>query len=750
MDNSKNYSYKTINDKNKITYQKRDHSMIITNKNNSILEQNNIINKTNYIIDNKKKILKRKLLIPNNKCQFKKTNKIPKKIQETASQKIILDKKISKRPSRRQSCGFINRNKNYQLYVSNSSSNSPKKVPDKNISIKKSKININNTNKEHIQTKKEKMNLISKSPKKISIKLKNNYYIKNASQNNFNNIGIKIINNEKKAECPLCVTKIDKRQNILNNNINNNNFNGNITYNNNVNLNFNDKDNIIYDIPNISNIPDIPKKIYINNREMNIIKKNFKQSNNNDINTSIIKRNKLIKIPIMKNDFSHIKKEFPNNYSYHEITHSNYPYKANKINVEREEYLKPINININEIKGDDHYNFGNKGIFAEEELYNENNTNVNKIAPNSSYLIHNQSFSHFNNRIPMYALINPNYSTIFNKRRQYFRNNILNNVNKDYNNTINEPLYKNRSFGNYKNIILSPKNKKLDYSDRYIEIEKEEIQEIPQKINFFGEEMLKRNKNYNFSKYEKENKNNCIPLSASAEKKFKNKKIRLNKKHFSYNNLININRRNNEIDINLKECLSYQKDEDKNKNNNKSPKKILNEINTSKKKVDFNSVNKIQKINRYSHNIINRKKIKKLVMEKSQNEEFISKSNKKENNASKLKGRINNYENSILDNDSINEIIQEFEKEIEDEEKREKDKKAKNKNKKGNKVSNNDSIKFSYISDNDFSFMSKDSMNNSRIKKKVHYYKTKNVDMEKNYDFVIYGTKKDKTNQNNS
>ena len=132
-------------------------------------------------------------------------------------------------------------------------------------------------------------------------------------------------------------------------------------------------------------------------------------------------------------------------------------------------------------------------------------------------------------------------------------------------------------------------------------------------------------------------------------------------------------------------------------------------------------------------------------MEKSLNEEFISASNKKENKASQLKDKISNYETSIIDNDSINEIILEFEKEIEDEEKKEKEIKDKNETKKGINMSNNDSIKFSYISDNDFSFLSKDSTNNSKIKKKIRYYKTKNVDMEKNYDFAIYGTKKNKT-----
>ena len=164
--------------------------------------------------------------------------------------------------------------------------------------------------------------------------------------------------------------------------------------------------------------------------------------------------------------------------------------------------------------------------------------------------------------------------------------------------------------------------------------------------------------------------------------------------------------------------------------------KIKVKIIHKKKKTDFNKVNKIQKINRYAHNIVNRKKIKKLVMEKSLNEEFISMSNKKENKSSKLKDRISNYESSIIDNDSINEVIKEFEKEIEEEEKREKDMKKDENKKENNGIINDNSFKSSFFSDNDFSFLNKDS-----AKKKVHYYKTKNVDMEKNYDFAIYGTK---------
>ena len=156
---------------------------------------------------------------------------------------------------------------------------------------------------------------------------------------------------------------------------------------------------------------------------------------------------------------------------------------------------------------------------------------------------------------------------------------------------------------------------------------------------------------------------------------------------------------------------------------------------------NYNIEKKEQKLNRFSHNIIKRKRIKKLIMEKSQNEEFISNSNKKENKNNTIKDKISNYENSILDNDSINEIIKEFEKEIEAEEKKENNIKL-NYKKRNNNISINDTLKFSFFSDNDFSIISKDSTNNSKNKmKKKHYYKTKNMDMEKDTDFVIYGNK---------
>ena len=138
--------------------------------------------------------------------------------------------------------------------------------------------------------------------------------------------------------------------------------------------------------------------------------------------------------------------------------------------------------------------------------------------------------------------------------------------------------------------------------------------------------------------------------------------------------------------------------------------------------------------------------MKKYIMEKSKNEEFISNSNKKENINTKINDKKKLYNNSIFDNDSINEIIKEFEKEIEEEEKKEKLKKIKNKTKNEKiNISNNDSLKFSFFSDNDYSIISRDSTNNSKIKIKKKYYKTKNVDMEKNYDFMIQGIKTNKS-----
>ena len=325
-----------------------------------------------------------------------------------------------------------------------------------------------------------------------------------------------------------------------------------------------------------------------------------------------------------------------------------------------------------------------------EEIFDEN-INLNKLTDNNS-LNSNQSFSNFRYRQPMFDFHPLYYSTLSNTQNRLSKNNIQN----EYNNICLFPhkIHRNKLINE---LMISPNRKKLEFSDQYIETENEESANKTESIHYFGEQMLKRNKNYNFSKnlYN----NNFIA-------KDENLKISL-KRHHSYSNI-------NQDQI--------------------SPDFSKNISQNNKKSYFLKSGNKLKRNSRYSHNIVNRKKMRKLVMEKCLNEEFISQSNKKKKNniIPKLK-KINFIENSMIDNDSLNEIIKEFEKEIEDEEKKE------NKCKKIN-LSYNDTLRFSFLSDNDYSIMSKDSTNNSKIKK-IHYYKTKNIDMEKNYDFIIYGNK---------
>ena len=344
--NSENFSFKALKMKSNFIPQK-------LNENISKIKENEIKKKSNYIIDNKGKIIQSKILIPNKKCHFKKNNNtIQEQTKATLSQKNIAIKKLNPIPIRKQSCGLIKRNKNYQIYASNSTLNSHIKT---HINIQKEDI----TEKSYRNlVKNEKIKQIPKSPKNNPIKLNNNnYYINNNSSNNYNNFGIKIIGNGKNnEEYPLYITKIDQRQHILNNNINNNNFNGNITYNNNVNLNFNNNN-----CKNNEIIYDIPKRIYINNKEIDMIKKNIHSKSptfrspklptqnspikikninyQDEKNIQIFNKNKLIKIPFIQNNFSTDKKLFPDNYCFHEITHLNSPKKNNKNNT--------ININYN-------------------------------------------------------------------------------------------------------------------------------------------------------------------------------------------------------------------------------------------------------------------------------------------------------------------------------------------------------------------------------------------------------------------
>ena len=716
MSNSENYLLKALNNKTKFISQK-------ANENITTLEKNNNKKNPNYIIDNKKKIIKTKILIPNKKCHFKKINKtLQEGTKATLSQKNIPNKKLNTLPIRKQSCGIIKRNNNYQLYESNTSTNF------------RIKTNINNAKRDITETSyknlNERIKLIPKSPKNLLNKTKNNnYYIKNNYPKSYNNIGIKIIeNNKNNKEYPLYITKIDQRQQILNNNINNNNFNGNITYNNNVNLNFNNNNdknnNIIYDIP---------KRIYINNKEIDIIKNNIhsksptfrtpklpnqlspieiKNINYQQGNTiQIFNKNKLIKIPIIQTEFSRDKKVFPDNFSFHEITHINSPKKKTK--------KKHNSINCNN-DANNNYTIGSTNLYL-DGLYDDKNNNLNRISNN--YLLNSHKVNHFNNNMPLYDFKNLNYSNITPNNRLYAITS--KNFKDGYNNNVIYP-YNNQPNSNYiNNDFIIPKSKrniKIEYSDNCVDLDNEEIDDLAQSIHFFGEQMRKRNKNYN--------KNNNIPL----EKKTKCIKIRL-KKNNSYNNINHINEKINNSD---KESfpttnISY------NQGKNKYEYYMTSNINNTGK--NYNIEKKEQKLNRFSHNIIKRKRIKKLIMEKSQNEEFISNSNKKENKNNTIKDKISNYENSILDNDSINEIIKEFEKEIEAEEKKENNIKL-NYQKRNNNISINDTLKFSFFSDNDFSIISKDSTNNSKNKmKKKHYYKTKNMDMEKDTDFVIYGNK---------
>ncbi len=231
--------------------------------------------------------------------------------------------------------------------------------------------------------------------------------------------------------------------------------------------------------------------------------------------------------------------------------------------------------------------------------------------------------------------------------------------------------------------------------------------------------MLKKNKNYNFSK---NNEIYKFPINV-----FKNSELKRNNSSNDIKNLKNSNKKKLYESI----PLSYSFNEFKWR---KYHKRNENKF----KDVPINKNN-----SRFSHNIFNRKKKKKLVMEKSLNEQFISNSNKYKS-YDNTKDKISCCESSInLDNDSINEIIKEFEKEIEDEEKKEKIYKNYKQDKKINNGENMDGLISGFVSENEnISNMSKGSTNSSKIKnKKVRYYKTKNYELEKNIDFYINPTR---------
>ena len=715
MEKKNNLSHIPLKDNNNLKPAKKLHFIMVNSKspNSKIKIINNKSkskSKSKYIIDNKIKILlKKKFLLQNNNnnnnIYIKKVNKnnqsqndIINKQEEEQS-----NKKTSPPILKRNKSGFAHRKNNYIIYVSNTGLNSPNKTLN-NI---QGKLKFFKSFKNIIKDKNIK--LIQKSTKIIPIKSKNNYLTKNNTHKSYKNIGIKIIGNNNN-ECSVLMTKIEENPDILKNN----NYKGNITYNNNVNLNFNNNKD------NNEILLDIPKRIYINNNEMEMGKKKF-HSRSPSFNypriihsisplkidekryhIKIVKKgNKLIKIPIIQNEK---KKELADNYSYHEITHFKTPKKRiNKNNIDK------LYLNKNEKKN----NYIIRNINQEiAQLFAKKRNNFGG-KPNIN-LNNNQSFSNLNNRPLFYDMQMPYYPTISNKI-QSFRN-----INTDeYYNCINSMNHSNNQKYFNSGLILSPNKYNIPNNERFIDNnnDNEEVNDLPQTIHYFGEQMLKRNNNYNILK----NENDSYSYNYYLAKGKNNKNIKICLKTNKSN--CNMTQRNY---YNLNKLVqNLNKNSDKNIN----PNKIIEKMNI------------IKRNNRYSHNIINRKKMKKFVMEKSQNAEFISNSNKKEDKNEEIKDNINNNENSIIGNDSLKEIIQEFEKEIEEEEKREKiNKKQKINN------SNNDTLIFSYFSDNDYSILSKDSTNNSKNKIiKKHYYKTKNVDMEKNFDFMIQGVKKNKS-----
>ena len=720
MDKNDKKTFKTLNNMTVFDTCKNEY---LTVANGSIPISNDNKKQSQYIIVNNKKILKRKLPIPNTKCHFiKPNNNTSKQKKIILNKENSLNKKVNVPSIKRHGSGLIRRNKNYQLPESKSGKISPNRIVINNQKQIGTKIlkTTRNSPKERNEIK-----LLPNKTKKIPINQKNNNNKNYNSVQNYNNIGIKIIqNNKNNDEFPKFITKIIRRTNIKNDNINNTNYNNiNCNNNKNINIHYNNK---VYN----QNVSHNSKKIFINKKDMKIINKKFHlrspsfnspklpkvispiriRNHNYEKKNNI---NKLLNIPLTQTDISNSQNDFPDNYSYHEISNFNSPKKiTNSINTNQEEQY------MNKDEKNDYYVISNKAEYNKK--YNENNYNFNYMKIPSKRLIHNQSFSHFNIKPPINDLHIPYYSTLYNNKKQPLQN------------TINANCYNSICFCEHKtnnnyyneNLILSKPD------DQFIQISNdtlnEDVNEIPQTIHYFGEQMLKRNKNYNF------------PIDEKTLNSIKNLKNYFNN-DYSYNNINQHNYGKNNF---VTESLNIEKTDVNDKNG--AVEKYLHKNFVQ----DGNFLNN-KKNKRYTHNIFNRKKKKKLVMEKGCNEEFISNSNKKENKIGDMKDKISYYDCSIIDNDSLHEIIQEFEREIEDEERRNnnmKIKNIKNGNKKINISNTNDSIKFSFFSDNDYSIISKDSNNNNKTKKrKIHYYKTRNVDMEKNYDFVIYGTKRNKS-----
>ena len=364
-------------------------------------------------------------------------------------------------------------------------------------------------------------------------------------------------------------------------------------------------------------------------------------------------------------------------------------YKINKMSLNQMNVSNhyPDNYKYHEII---HYNSPKKTLKTIDD--NENDQNSQYINKNI-YIINNN-----NNKISPHFLRNSHspYITPLNQVSEPSKPIIVNEYLND--NYLSFSTKKNEVNGKQKNIIY-------DYNSQRTG----NYMENPNTIHHFGEQMLKKNKYYNIQ--------NSSNLTSQNEEINQEIKIPL-KKDKSYNNIIIKNYNENKSIKSLPCDTSYKED-----------KNIIINNNINKDSVSLN-VN--MKRSRLNHNIINRKKIQK--PEKKKDEDFIPKF--KEKNIKNELGDKNNFCENIFDDKSIKDIIEEFEKEIEIEESE-----RKRKNVLNDKQSDN--LFISSISDFDVGDKSQN-LNKSKVKKK-HYYKTKNIDMEKNYDFMIYPTKKDKS-----
>jgi hypothetical protein len=159
----------------------------------------------------------------------------------------------------------------------------------------------------------------------------------------------------------------------------------------------------------------------------------------------------------------------------------------------------------------------------------------------------------------------------------------------NYNTSENICFCSNDNFNRSKNnskLFLSPNSHKSDLSSQYNDIETEN--EDTQMIHFFGEEMLKKNKNYNFPI---NNEIYKFPINV-----FKNSELKRNNSSNDINNLKISNKKKLYQSI----PLSYSFNEFKWRKFHKRNENKFRDVPINKKN------------NRYSHNIINRKKKEKI------------------------------------------------------------------------------------------------------------------------------------------